>query len=610
MTDSQSPPGPSTIDPIAAEIIRQRLLAVPELVDKNVTRTAFSPIIADYKDYAVGIVDREGRLIAQCKGGITVFVANALGTAVLDGIATYGYDGIERGDVFITNHAGTMGQHLNNVVMYTPVFSGPHGRELFGFMAVVFHWMDVGGAIVGSCVSNTTTDIYQEGVQFRSIKLCKRGEPIEEIFRVIEYNTRFPDMVLGDLRSQLAGCLKGREMLDEIISRYGVDHVRAAVHVMWDQSERTARAAIAAIPDGSYRASSFLDNDGIRLDQRICIDITVRVKGDELTVDFSDVADQLPGPLNSGRQGGAVAAARIACKYLLTPDEPANDGAFRPLHVVIPDGKFLSARADAPMGGSGSTLPTVIDTILWAVAGAAPERVSAGHHGTFGIHMFFGRHPATGEVYKHGNTAIGGWGAAADGDGEGPYRSMVHADTFEMPVEMQEAMFPCRIDSFGLRTDSAGPGRFRGGLGIERVYTALAAMSFSASFERTLCKPWGLNGGAEGEPGFVEMVCDASDGAQSRRFAKDSRDLHAGQQLVVRTGGGGGYGPALSRDVEKVVDDVRDGYVSRERAATDYGVVIDDQLNVLLDETRSLRSKRLETGSCGPSRSTACREMQ
>lgn len=546
-------------DPITLEIIRQRLLAVPELIDKNISRTAFSPIIADYKDYAVGIVDPEGRLIAQCKGGITVFVANALGVAVRDGLQTYGRSRIFPGDILITNHAGTMGQHLNNVVMYTPIFCSDE-EDLFGFMAIVFHWMDIGGAIVGSCVSNTTTDIYQEGIQFRSVKLVNRGVTSEEILRIIQYNTRFPEMVLGDVQSQIAGCVRGKAMVGEIIARYGAESVREAVKTMWHQSEQAARRAISSLPNGVYTASSFLDDDGINVGRRVPIEVVVVVEDEALTVDLSGIADQLPGPLNSGLQGGAIAAVRIACKYLLTPDEPANDGAFRPLRIVIPERKFLSASHDAPMGGSGSTLPTVIDTIIRAFADVSPDIVNAGHHGTFGIHMFYGRDPHSGHFFKHSNTAIGGWGASSSADGEGPFRSMIHADTFEIPVEMQEAMFPVRIDSFALRPDSGGAGQQRGGLGIERIYTALAPMSFQASFERSKCPPWGLFGAQPGKPGHVEVI----QSGRSVTLTKGQVELAVGDRVIVRTGGGGGYGDPTKRPAALVARDLLEGYITEE----------------------------------------------
>ncbi|MDP6173720.1 MAG: hydantoinase B/oxoprolinase family protein, partial [Rhodospirillales bacterium] len=551
------------MDPISAEIIRQRIVAIPELIDRNIMRTAFSPVIAEYKDYAVGIVDAEGRLICQCRGGITIFVANALSIAIQDGLEVHGRDGIEPGDVLLTNHAGTMGQHLNNIVMYSPIFAGPEGRDLAGFMAVVMHWMDVGGAIVGSCVSNTTTEIYQEGIQLRSVKLQKRGERVDEIYRVIEYNTRFPRLVIGDLEAQLAGCLRGRDMFAELVGQYGLASVRDATRMFMDQAEEAARAAVRAMPDGEYKADAFLDNDGIHEEVTIPIEVVVRIAGDEMEVDFTGVADQLEGPLNSGRNGGAVAAARVACRYLLTPDEPTNDGAFRPLKVTIPDGKFLSATGDVALGGSGYPLPTVIDTILRAVAKAAPERVIAAHHGTYGIHMFFGTHPETGELFKHSDGAIGGWGAGIGRDGTGPYRSIIHADTQDVPVEMQEAMYPYRVDSFQLRPDSAGPGKFRGGMGIERIYTPLTPMTINATFERSKCPPWGLNGGRQAKTGYVEIL--KPDG-KDLRFTKGNHELEVGDRVRVRTGGGGGFGPPVERDPERVALDVRLGRVTVQAA--------------------------------------------
>ncbi len=319
-----------TVNPITAEIIRYGLMSIPNQIDVNITRTAYSPLVYEYKDYAVGIVDPEGRLISQSSGGIPLFVANALGTAVNDGIAIHGRDGIEPGDVIFSNHAGTLGQHLNNVVMYTPVFAG---SECVAFMCVLVHWIDVGGMVVGSCAPVGPTEIFQEGIQFRSVKLWSRGEARKDIYRIIEYNTRFPRMLLGDIESQLAGCLMGRDLIAAQIEKYGLEAVRASVELMWRRSEAAARASIAAIPDGIYRASSFLDNDGVELDKKMPVDVVVTVSGDEMTVDFSGVADQVKGPINSGREGGAVTAARIAFKYIAAPDDPANDGSFRPLKI-------------------------------------------------------------------------------------------------------------------------------------------------------------------------------------------------------------------------------------------------------------------------------------
>jgi N-methylhydantoinase B len=229
------------VNPITAEIIRHGLLQIPKQIEHNITRTAYSPLIYEYKDYAVGIVDPEGRLICQGDGGIPLFVANALGIAVRDGLAIHGPDGIEPGDVLFTNHAGTLGQHLNNVAMYTPIYGGAGESQLLGFMCVIVHWVDIGGMFVGSSTTSGTTSIYQEGIQFRSVKLRSRGKPVADIYRIIETNSRFARELFGDIEAQLAGCMLGREMFLALTEKYGLDTVLASIEVMWDRSERAAR---------------------------------------------------------------------------------------------------------------------------------------------------------------------------------------------------------------------------------------------------------------------------------------------------------------------------------------------------------------------------------
>ena len=199
------------IDPITLEVIRHGIISICDQIDANMTRTAFSPYIYEYKDYAVGFVGAAGELLAQSTGGMPVFVADSVGMAVRDGLEVYGRENLHKGDVIVCNHAAIQGQHLNNTVMYTPVFAGPDGDELIGFFAVNCHWIDIGGSAIGS-VSYSSTDIFMEGLQLRSIKLWSKGEPIEEVYRIIENNTRFPLELLGDIEAQLGGCLLGRDL--------------------------------------------------------------------------------------------------------------------------------------------------------------------------------------------------------------------------------------------------------------------------------------------------------------------------------------------------------------------------------------------------------------
>lgn len=573
---SESAPKHDGIDPIAAEIIRYALCSITDQIDKNVIRTAFSPLIYEYRDFSVGILDTEARVVAQGKGSLPIFVANALGVAVKDGLSIYGIDQMKHGDVIINNHAGSMGQHLNNVVMYTPIYVGENRDTLFGFMAILMHWMDVGGGVVGSCFSAKTTDIFQEGIQLRSVKLYSEGKRVEEIFRIIESNTRFPMMVLGDISSQLAGCFMGRDLVVTLIGKYGLPAILSAIEVFWSQTEAVARAAITLIPDGEYRASSFLDDDGINEGKTIPIDIKIRVSGDSIEIDYTDIAEQLEGPINAGINGGAICAARIACKYLFTPGEPGNEGAFRPLTVTIPDGKFLSAGPTAPMGGSGYTLPTVLDTIFRALAEAVPDRVNAGHHGTYGIHVFHGRDPNTGQLFQHLESAIGGWGASSGADGASPYRSLVHGDMFDTPAEFLEASYPVRVHAARLRPGSGGAGKFRGGLGTVKVFEILSPCNITVYFERTKCPPWGLSGGLAGAPGHVEIH---RPGKPVERILKGDVTLSAGDHVHIIAGGGGGFGSPLERPIDLVRHDVLRGVISVDEAARDYSVAFDSDLN-------------------------------
>lgn len=589
-------------DPITLQIIRHDLVSIPNQIDRNITRTAFSQLINEYKDYAVGIVDPDGNLISQSRGSLLIFAANALGTAVRDGLSLHGADNIAHGDVLISNHAETLGQHLNNVVMYTPVRADQGRGEIVAFFCVLMHWIDVGGIMVGSCTSTSTTEIFQEGIQFRSVKLMHRGVRSDDMFRMIQCNTRFPEMLTGDVEAQIAGCLLGRDMVGQVVGKYGVDRFRAAVVAMWDHARRLSKMAVEAAPRGEFSGYAFLDNDGVHMDRTVPVGVRVRLDGKRITVDYADVADQLSGPMNAGRNGGAVAAARIAIKYLFSPEEPLTEGDFDLLDVEIPEGKFLSAHRNAPLGLSGHMIPTTVDTILRAMAEPFPDRVAAAHHGTYGVHAFHGMSAVTGEPFFHLDTSVGGWGASSGMDGYGPSRSNVHGDTSDVPIEMQEAYYPFRFTSYRLRCDSGGSGEFRGGLGVEKTYLITGPCKITLKIDRTKCPPWGVAGGGEGKVSEVDIF--RRDGSHIRSF-KGTYDLDDGDRIVIRTGGGGGYGLAWNRDVERVERDVRLGYVSHSSALLDYGVVFGDDLAVDIEATAIRRREMSQRQNIGREREAA-----
>ena len=551
----------SSVDPITLEVIRHGLVSITDQIDANITRTAFSPYIYEYKDFAVGLAGPDGELIAQSTGGMPVFVADSVGMAVRDGLSVYGKERLHWGDFVLCNHAAVQGQHLNNTVMYTPIYAGPEQKSLVGFFAINMHWIDIGG------ITPRSTDIFMEGLQLRSIKLWSKGEPIQEVYRIIENNTRFPVELMGDIAAQHAGCVLGRDLVQGLADKYGVEIFRNAVQTILDQSEAAARAKIRALPDGAYSHSTFFDNDG-ESDEPLPINVKVIVAGDEMTVDLSGIADQVKGCINSGYYGGGRTCARVAFKYLIAGEEAANEGTFRPLKLVLPEGKLLSANATAPMGNYSQPFPTVIDAFIKALEPALPARVTGAHFGTFSGVRFRGRRD-NGTLFDCHDSGHGGWGACATHDGAGPFRTMAHGDTRIIPVELQESMYPYRIVEFGLREDSAGAGKFRGGLGFRKKYQLLGDAELQAMFDRVKYPPWGVCGGKEGRSGRI--VVEKISGATEIVYKEKAYPLKAGDRITVETGGGGGYGLPTERSRESIERDIMRGYVSAEAALRDYG---------------------------------------
>jgi N-methylhydantoinase B len=553
------------VDPITLEVIRHGIVSITDQIDANIARTAFSPYIYEYKDFAVGLVSADGDLIAQCTGGMPVFVADSVGMAVRDGLAVYGRERLQHGDVLLCNHAAIQGQHLNNTVMYTPIYAGTGSGSLVGFFAINVHWIDIGGTTPRS------SDIFMEGLQLRSIKLWSEGHPIEEVYRIIENNTRFPVELLGDIAAQHAGCILGRDLTQSLAEKYGVETFLAVLKAMLDQSEAAARERIRRIPDGQYSYETFFDNDG-ETDDALPIRVKVIIESDEMTVDYSGIAEQVRGCINSGYYGGGRTTARVAFKYLIANEEAANEGTFRPLKLILPEGKILSAHPTAPMGNYSQPFPTVIDAIIKALEHAVPERVTGAHFGTFSGVRFRGKRD-NGTLFDCHDSGHGGWGACATHDGAGPFRTMAHGDTRIIPVELQESMYPYRIVEFSLRENSGGPGRFRGGLGYRKRYEILGHCDLQAMFDRVKHPPWGVHGGKEAQSGQITVIKNSGD--QEILYKSKAYPLAPGDSIIVETGGGGGYGPPHERKRELLERDLRRGYVSAEAAGSDYGIAIE-----------------------------------
>jgi N-methylhydantoinase B len=286
------------------------------------------------------------------------------------------------------------------------------------------------------------------------------------------------------------------------------------------------------------------------------------------------MAKEVRSCINSGYHGGGVTTARVAFKYLIATDEPANEGTFRPLKIILPEGTLLSASPTAAMGLYSIPFPTVIDCIIKALEKALPQRVTGAHFGTFSSVRFFGNRVGSGIPFNCNDSGHGGWGACATHDGAGPFRTMAHGDTRIIPVELQESIYPYRIEEFGLREDSAGPGKFRGGMGFRKRYRILNPCNLWVNFDRIECPPWGVQDGGTARPGRVTIL-RAGKNEPDILYKAEGLPLNVDDRITIETGGGGGYGAPAERALDLINRDLRRGYVSAEAAMRDYGVRIE-----------------------------------
>jgi N-methylhydantoinase B len=559
----------STVDAFTTEVIRNAVVAITTEMKTNLMRTAYNQIIYEAEDFTVGLFDADGNTISIGLG-LPMFI-RGLSDTIKAKIAHWGIEGIEPGDILLTNDSYVTGSHLNHFVFTLPVFND---GVLMGFSASMAHWPDVGGVLGG-----VTRDIYAEGLQLPFVKIFKRGVQDAELTSIICANVRLPERAMGDFRAQIASIRTGERRLSTLLRRYGNAAFQTSIELIYDQSERLARAAVLAIPDGVYRAEAFMDDDAVAIDHHIPIEVTVSVQGDEMTIDLTGVGAQVAGYFNSGATAGR-SAAEVAFKCLTTPLLlPINDGAFRPLKIVLPPGRVISATRPAAMRWWMTIPQTVVDTIFKAIAPAAPDDTIAGHHADLASAGAYGYiDPGTGNVFLGTGGGVGlaggGWGATSDHDGMSATVCINDGDTHNSPIEAAEAKAPIVCLQRSLRQDSGGPGRFRGGLGVAQQVELRVPAMYQAQVERTLCPPWGLDGGMPASPNAVTIT--RADGSIERfpTGKVSPTRLNGGDGYITETGGGGGFGNPLDRDPDRVLADVRSGYVSVEAAERDYGVVI------------------------------------
>jgi N-methylhydantoinase B len=578
-------------DPVITEIVRNGVIAVTEEMKTNLMRTAYNIIIYEALDFTTGLFTPEGETIS-IGIGLPMFI-RGMAETVKAKIRHFGKAGIKPGDIYVTNDSYLTGSHLNHVTLTLPVF---HKGVLVGFSCCMAHWLDIGGALGGM-----TTDIFAEGLQIPIMKYQDRGTVNEVLVAIIRQNVRLPSRAMGDLRAQVTAVKTGERLFLQLIDRYGREAVQSAIKAIMVHSETMARARTRTIPEGVYEAESYMDDDGIEVGRKVPIRVRVEVKGEEMTVDLTNVSKQVRGFYNSGITTG-YACAQVAYKCITSPtDYPINDGSFKSLKVIVPPGRIVSAVRPAPMRWWMTYPMTIVDTIFKALAPVIPDRVIAGHHADLLIAALHGINPKTSEFFLANFGPLGGgWGAKQREDGVSGTVCINDGDTHNSPNEQSEAKFPIVIERYALVPDSGGAGRHRGGLGVERVVRARTNMTFNTQVERAHCKPWGLSDGLDASGNEVALRLSGQWKTDFPNAKVLVAGLKAGDAFRLRSGGGGGYGSPLNRPIDEVVEDVRQGYISVESARDLYGVVIEaETFAVDAVATGRLRESRRAIGTPG-----------
>ena len=558
------------VDTVTVEVVRNALVSAAREMSTALVRTAYSPIVYEVRDFSNVILDASANLVAQAEG--IPFFLGVMHLPLVKTIEKFGLENIHPDDVIITNdpYVGG-GTHLNDINLLEPIF---YDDEPVLFSETKVHWLDVQGKDPGSW-SADATEIYQEGIRLAPMKLFDEGKPNEALMDVIRYNVRLGEASMGDIRAGVAAIHTGKRRVEELLKRRGWKTVQACIEEMMNHGERMVRLELNKVPDGVFEGEGYLDSDGIE-DKLIKVKLKIAVKGSDATFDFTGSDPQVRGACGNAPLGSTISGVRIAMKCLLIPHLEANEGCYRPFKVIAPESTVVNCTSPAPCTiGTGHIARVIIDLIWRLLAEELPERSIGEHYGTLAIFSARGVDPRTGKFFSFLMPYGGGWGGRATKDGVSALVCIINGDNYNVPAEVIEAKYPMRVEAYELRKDSGGPGKYRGGLGIISEYTMLSDASAFVTFDRYKeeTSPLGVFGG---KPGMTNTLrINPGTDEEKAVHMVTGLPVKEGTHISHRTGGGGGYGDPLERDVELVLKDVINDYISIDSARDDYGVVID-----------------------------------
>ena len=580
-----NPSSQVSTDPVTLQVMTNAIYSVADEMVAALIRTSFSTNIKDRRDCSGAVFTRDGQLVAQGEVGTPLHLGVML-PAVQTAIAAIPPETLEPEDDIIVNTPYPEGPgHLNDVTLVSPVFDGPH---LVAYVANMSHHVDVGGFAPGSMAFGVW-EHFQEGLQIPPLKLVKRGRIDEDLVRLITANLRTPVEFRGDLAAQIAANNVGEERLKGLMRKYGRETVLHYMNEIMDYSERRLSAAIGQLPQGSFSSQDYLEGDGIST-EKIAIRVTVTVEGSELVADFRESDPQALGPINC-RPPSVKACAYYLAKALLDPGLPPNSGAFRPIRVLTKPGTLMEVQFPGALCNANIvTTQRIVDALMGAFLQIIPERAAAACSGTMNLLNIGGRDPRSRALFNYIETYGGGQGALVDRDGTSAVQ-MHMTNTRNAPVEVIESTYPFFIRGYGLVSESAGAGEFRGGYGMRREFEIEAErVTVTLSSDRFELAPWGIFGGLSASTGDCKVVLP--DGPVEQLPSKVTRVLTRGSRLISTTPGGGGWGEPCQRPAEKVRQDVVQELLSRESALSIYGVVLNDDLSLDSQATAEERDKR------------------
>ena len=569
------------VDPVTIEVIKNALIYTAEEMGITLRNSAYSPNIKERMDFSCTIFDNKKRLAAQAEH-IPVHLGS-MQLAVQKGLEKFKGE-LEEGDMLLLNDPYISGTHLPDLTLIHPIF---YNGEIIAYAANKAHHSDVGGKSPGSMAADAA-EIFQEGIIIPPVKLVKRRKVDRELANLILSNVRTPHVRLGDLRAQIAANLRGEKRVLELVEKYGVKTLEVAMEKIMGYSEKRIRNEIKRMPKGSCSAEDYLENAGTS-NKRVRIKVTVAVKEDELIIDYTGTDKQVDGPINAVL-GVTLSGVYYVLRCLTDPSIPMNAGCFRPVKVKVPKGCLMNPVPPAPVaGGNVETSQRNVDVLLKAFSKIVPEKVCAACQGTMNNVAVGGLNNGKGETWTFYETIAGGFGGRQGMDGVDAVHSHM-TNTMNTPIEAIETIYPIRFLTYKLREDSGGPGKWRGGVGLERSWILLASSAtLSLLAERTKIAPWGLYGGKPGAKGEFYLV---RKGKHVKLKSKSTVKMEKGDIFIARTPGGGGYGKPYERDPELVLRDVLNGLVSVESARKNYGVIIDPKvMKIDWELTRKLRAK-------------------